>query len=210
MLASENNNDRQLTCTESADDLVLRLEAQAVAANIEIQGLRDERSALQNKKELLMWDIESLKKTHKAQKNEIKQLTNENDKLRRAISKCIGLSRLTESAPNSRQWWKHNRRYLQKWQCQVWKIWWAALKTDCNCWFLIRSSRWSATRGIHDCKAQKACRIEAGPSHLHPERATTTPTRRPYCWWPVWSTGVQCDAPTRAHDMVRTNCRAAT
>ena len=48
MLASENNNDCQSTCTESADDLVLRLEAQTVAANLEIQGLRErERNALQ-------------------------------------------------------------------------------------------------------------------------------------------------------------------
>ena len=81
--------------------MVLRLEAQAVAANIEIQGLRDERSALQNQVDLLISDIESLKKTNKVQKNEIKQLTNENDKLRREISKCTGLRRFTESAPNS-------------------------------------------------------------------------------------------------------------
>ena len=52
MLASESNIDRQSTYTESADDLVLRLEAQAVAADIEIQGLHDERSALQNQVEL--------------------------------------------------------------------------------------------------------------------------------------------------------------
>ena len=47
-----------------------------------------------------MSDIESLKKTNKVQKNEIKPLTNENDKLRREISKCTGLRRFTESAPN--------------------------------------------------------------------------------------------------------------
>ena len=48
MLASENINITQSKCTESHDDFVLRLEPRIVAADIEIQGLRDERVALNN------------------------------------------------------------------------------------------------------------------------------------------------------------------
>ena len=42
-----------------------------------------------------------IEKTNKVQKNEIKQLTNENDKLRRDIHRHTGLCRFTEPTPNS-------------------------------------------------------------------------------------------------------------
>ena len=96
MLASENIDINQSKCTESHDDFVLRLEARIVAADIEIQGLRDERIALNNQVELLMLEIDSFKKTDKVQKNEIKKLTNDNDKLRRENSKYNGMRRYTE------------------------------------------------------------------------------------------------------------------
>ena len=57
---------------ESNGDAVLRLEARVLATNIELQGVSAERAALQQQVELLLSEIDSLKKVDKTQKNEIK------------------------------------------------------------------------------------------------------------------------------------------
>ena len=94
MLASvgEPEQDR-----ESNQDAVLRLEARVLAASIELQGVNDERTALQQQVDLLMAEIDMFKKVDKAQKVEIKRLNNENDKLKRDVSKYNGMRKYTDS-----------------------------------------------------------------------------------------------------------------
>ena len=89
MLASvgEPRSDGEHPSRESYQDAILRLEARVLAANIELQGVSDERNSLQQQIELLMTEIDKFKKVDKMQKLEIKKLTNDNDKLKRDISK---------------------------------------------------------------------------------------------------------------------------
>ena len=80
MLASANipisccDKDTELHNEESNGDAVLRLETRVLAANIELQGVSAERVALQQQVELLISEIDSLKKVDKTQKNETKRL----------------------------------------------------------------------------------------------------------------------------------------
>ena len=84
---SNNSSHDKSTMPESNEEMILRLEAKLLATNIEIQAEINERISLQNQVELLMSEIDTLKKTDKNQKSEIKKLTNENDKLRKDISR---------------------------------------------------------------------------------------------------------------------------
>ena len=86
---------------ESYQDAILRLEARVLAANIELQGVSDECNALQQQIELLMTEIDKFQKVDKMQKLEIKKLTNDNDKLKRDISKYNGMRRFTSSDTQS-------------------------------------------------------------------------------------------------------------
>ena len=96
MLASDNvpkstSDDACSLVNESPDDAILRHEARVLAGDIELQGVCDERAALQHQVDLLMSEIDSFNKKDKAQKIEIKRLTRDNDKLRKDISKFNGM-----------------------------------------------------------------------------------------------------------------------
>ena len=97
-ISSQCDKDTEPHNEESNGDAVLRLEARVLAANIELQGVSAERAALQQQVELLISEIDSLKKVDKTQKNVIKRLINENDKIKRDISKHTGIRRYTDSS----------------------------------------------------------------------------------------------------------------
>ena len=94
--STENN-----TLSESKDQLILRLESKLLATNIELQAEIDEKISLQNQVDVLMAEIDSLKKTDKSQKNGIKKLMNGNDKLRKDISRVSGIRRYAERNTNT-------------------------------------------------------------------------------------------------------------
>ena len=80
MLCSvDKSHDSHSKNPESSSDTILRLEAQVLAANIELNGVKQEHTALQLQLELLMTESDQLKKNDKSQKCEIKKLMNEND-----------------------------------------------------------------------------------------------------------------------------------
>ena len=89
------DGEDQLSSGESNQDAMLRLEARVLAANIELQGVSNERAALQQQIDLLMTEIDKFKKLDKTQKFEIKRLNNENDRLKKDISKYSGMRRYT-------------------------------------------------------------------------------------------------------------------
>ena len=96
MLASDNvpkstSDDACSLVNESPDDAIFRLEARVLAGDIELQGVCDERAAMQHQVDLLMSEIDSFNKKDKAQKIEIKRLTRDNDKLKKDISKFNGM-----------------------------------------------------------------------------------------------------------------------
>ena len=91
-----NSVNENITASESDDQMILRLEAKLLATNIELQAEINERNALQNQVDILMTEIDSFKKTDKNQKNEIKKLMNENEKLKKDISRVSGIRRFTE------------------------------------------------------------------------------------------------------------------
>ena len=91
-----NSVDENITVSESDDQMILRLDAKLLATNIELQAEINERNALQNQVDILMTEIDSFKKTDKNQKNEIKKLMNENEKLKKDISRVSGIRRFTE------------------------------------------------------------------------------------------------------------------
>ena len=98
--AGDHSNDSshdKSTMPESNEEMILRLEAKLLATNNEIQAEINERISLQNQVELLVSEIDTLKKTDKNQKSEIKKLTNENDKLRKDISRVSGIRRHVEA-----------------------------------------------------------------------------------------------------------------
>ena len=73
MLASDNvpkstSDDVCSSVNESPDDAILRFEARVLAGDIELQGVCDERAALQHQVDLLMSEIDSLNKKDKAQR----------------------------------------------------------------------------------------------------------------------------------------------
>ena len=82
---------------ESNSEAILRLEAQVLAANIELNGVEGERTALQHQIELLISEIDQIKRTDKTQKCEIKKLINENDKLKREISRFSGMRKYAKN-----------------------------------------------------------------------------------------------------------------
>ena len=97
LLSSENVRDISINSAnennplpESNEELILRLEA------IQFQAEQNERIALHNQVELLMGEIASLKKTDRTQKNELKKSINENDKLRKDISRFSGTRKHAE------------------------------------------------------------------------------------------------------------------
>ena len=57
--------------SDSNDNEIVRLESKLVASEIELQGERDERLALQNQIKLLMSEIDKMKKIDKNQNCEI-------------------------------------------------------------------------------------------------------------------------------------------
>ena len=98
MLCSvDKSRDSHSTNPESSSDTIVRLEAQVLAANIELHGLKQEHTALQHQLELLMTELDQLKKKNKSQKCEIKQLMNENDRLKRDISRFNGIRKYTDN-----------------------------------------------------------------------------------------------------------------
>ena len=91
------HHDSHSTNPESSSDTILRLEAQVLAANIELHGVKQEHTALQHQLELLMTELDKLKKNDKSQKCEIKKLLNENDRLKRDISRFNGIRKYTDN-----------------------------------------------------------------------------------------------------------------
>ena len=90
------SSKEQNSTSESNEDLILRLEAKLLSTNIELQAEKNERIALNNQVELLMCEIDSLKKNDRNQKNELKKMINENDKLRKDISRFSGVRKYAE------------------------------------------------------------------------------------------------------------------
>ena len=76
------SDDACSSINESPNDAILRMEAQVLAGDIELQGVCDERTALQHEVELFMSKIDWMNKEDKAQKHEIKRLKRDNDKLK--------------------------------------------------------------------------------------------------------------------------------
>ena len=89
------NSSQAENHSDSNDNEIIRLESKLVASEIELQGERDERIALQNQIELLMSEIDKMKKIDKNQKCEIRKLVNENDKLKKDVSKFSGIRKYT-------------------------------------------------------------------------------------------------------------------
>ena len=71
-------HDSHSTNPESSSDTIFRLEAQVLAANIELHGVKQEHTALQQQLELLMTELDKLKKNDKSQKCELKKTTDWN------------------------------------------------------------------------------------------------------------------------------------
>ena len=105
LLASTNHtgdilshNDKDLDTDSSlqsndCSDRIVRLEGNLVAVNLDLQCKHDECVALQHQIDLLNEEMDCYKKTDKNQKNEIKRLTNENDRLIKELSKHSGVRR---------------------------------------------------------------------------------------------------------------------
>ena len=98
LMASTNHTEKVMTDGQDANisgsvatDRIVRLEANLVAINLELQCKQDECVALQNQVEILMEEIDNFKRTDKNQKSEVKKLTNENDRLRKELSKHSGV-----------------------------------------------------------------------------------------------------------------------
>ena len=66
-------HDSHSTNLESSSDTILRLEAQVLAANIELHGVKQQLTALQHQLEQLMTELDKLKNNDKSQKCEIKK-----------------------------------------------------------------------------------------------------------------------------------------
>ena len=62
---SVSDGEKHLPSDESNQGAVLQLEARILVANIELQGVNDERTALQQQVDLLMAEIDRLEKTYK-------------------------------------------------------------------------------------------------------------------------------------------------
>ena len=77
------DSDTSSSVTNICPDRIVRIKANLVATNLELQCKQDECLALQNQVDILMQEIDSYKKTDKNQKNEVERLTNENDRLRK-------------------------------------------------------------------------------------------------------------------------------
>ena len=100
-----NHNDKDLDTDSSlqsndCSDRIVRLEANLVAVNLDLQCKHDECVALQNQIDLLNEEMDCYKKTDKNQKNEIKRLTNENDRLIKELSKHSGVRRYFDKSPS--------------------------------------------------------------------------------------------------------------
>ena len=89
------NSSQAENHSDSNVNEIVRLESKLVASEIELQGERDERIAHQNQIELLMSEIDKMKKIDKNQKCEIRKLVNENDKLKKDVSKFSGIRKYT-------------------------------------------------------------------------------------------------------------------
>ena len=86
--------------SNDCSDRIVRLEANLVAVNLDFQCKHDECVALQNQIDLLNEEMDCYKKTDKNQKNEIKRLTNENDRLVKELSKHSGFRRYFDKSPS--------------------------------------------------------------------------------------------------------------
>ena len=89
------NSSQAENHSDSNVNEIVRLESKLVASEIELQGERHECIALQNQIELLMSEIDKMKKIDKNQKCEIRKLVNENDKLKKDVSKFSGIRKYT-------------------------------------------------------------------------------------------------------------------
>ena len=103
LLSSENVGDISMNSAnennplpESNEELILRLEAKLLSSDIQLQAEQNERIALHNQVELLMGEIDSLKKTDRTQKKKLKKLISENDKLRKDISRVSSTRKYAE------------------------------------------------------------------------------------------------------------------
>ena len=101
MLASTNPtrqndlNDNKEKSIISDMDKIISLEAHLTASEIRLEGEICENNRLRNYIELLESDIEDKKKTEKRQKSEIRRLMNDNDNLRKSLSRFNGLKKYT-------------------------------------------------------------------------------------------------------------------
>ena len=82
------------TCTL---DPVIALEAALVSSRVELDGLSQENASLNTAMQLLNEEIDDYKKVSNSQKQEIKRLKNDNDLLRREVSRCKGIRKYTET-----------------------------------------------------------------------------------------------------------------
>ena len=84
--------------TADSNDRIVLLESRLLASSIQLEGQTDENIRLKNVIQLLEKEIDSKKKTGKTQKNEIKKLKNENDELRRQLSRFRGMRKFADVA----------------------------------------------------------------------------------------------------------------
>ena len=99
------HNDKDLDTDSSlqsndCSDRIVRLEANLVAVNLDLQCKHGECVALQIQVDLLNEEMDCRKKTDTNQKNEIKRLTNENDRLIKELSKHSGVCRYFDKLPS--------------------------------------------------------------------------------------------------------------
>ena len=98
MLASALQMDSQQVDTEdSLLDQVVRLESQLIYGQLCLDREREEKTTLQNHLELLNAELKEYKKVNNKQKLEIKKMSSENDRLKRELSRHVGMRRFTDT-----------------------------------------------------------------------------------------------------------------
>lgn len=80
---------------------LIELEAQLMAAQLQLEDERDASSRFKSHIELLEGEIDTYKKSQVSNKNEIKKLMTTNDNLRRELSRVQGIRRFTDAQSHS-------------------------------------------------------------------------------------------------------------
>ena len=82
---------------DSLLDQVVRLESQLIYGQLCLDREREEKTTLQKQLEILNAELKEYKKVNNKQKLEIKKMNSENDRLRRELSRHVGMRRFTDT-----------------------------------------------------------------------------------------------------------------